>query len=555
MIRKLLIENYALIERVDLEFSEGLTIITGETGAGKSIMLDALGLLLGERADSKAIADKTKKTIIEAVFTNLPSSLSELLKQSYIDVEEDELIVRREISPSGRSRAFINDTPVTLSILSDLISKLVDIHSQNSNNYLQQPENQITIIDDFAKDTETLHHYQNLFENYRKIRKEIKTIKDSIEKQKEKKEFIAFRLEQLDKIRPKEGELEKIEKEFELLSDADQIKNDLGEACFLLDESENSVIGGLSSVNKLLESTDLSLFEDNEEVNLEERLNTIIIDLKDISETLSGYLNRVESDPGRMIKLSSRMNQLYDAIKRFKVKNESELVALHKELKDSLETMDTGDEKIEELEKESKQLAIEIKKIAEELTEKRNEAAEKFSQKLEETTIPLGLPNLKVKVDCKQGKLTVMGQDTIEILSSFNKNSSLLPISEVASGGETSRLMLGIRSIMSDNSQLPTIIFDEIDTGVSGEIADRMGSMMLAMAKGMQVITITHLPQVAAKGNAHFKVYKSDNESKTVSNVKRLDERERITEIASMLSGTKVNDAALANAKALLEGL
>ena len=554
MLERLVIENYALIEKLDLNFSKGFTIITGETGAGKSIILDALGLLLGERIESKAIADKTKKTLIEAYFTSLPDFLKDIFESNGLEWDKNLTIVRREISPSGRSRAFINDTPVTLQVLSDITLNLIDIHSQHNNLMLMKSSNQLAIIDDFSGNRELLDEYKQLFSKYVELRQEISKIKNNLEKEKEKKEFISFRLEQLDKIKPKSGELEKIEKEFDLLSDAEQIKNDLGEAYSLLDEGENSVLSSVSSIESLIGNVDFSLFAEEEEENLYERIDAIKIELKDISETISSYIDKVEADPVRLSKLSSRMNLLYDTIKRFKVKDEDELVNLHEELKESLNSIETGDENLSKLEKEAKSLALEIKKQAEILTEKRKEGAEKFAQKLKEIALPLGLANIQLSVELNKGKITSEGQDRIQILCSFNKNQSLQPLASVASGGETSRLMLSIKSIMSGKREMPTIIFDEIDTGVSGEIADKMGVMMKNMAEDMQVIAITHLPQVAAKGVSHFKVYKKDDSEKTVSHVKELTAEERINEIASMLSGSKLNNAALENARVLIKG-
>ena len=554
MLERLVIENYALIEKLDLNFSKGFTIITGETGAGKSIILDALGLLLGERIESKAIADKTKKTLIEAYFTSLPDFLKDIFESNGLEWDKNLTIVRREISPSGRSRAFINDTPVTLQVLSDITLNLIDIHSQHNNLMLMKSSNQLAIIDDFSGNRELLDEYKQLFSKYVELRQEISKIKNNLEKEKEKKEFISFRLEQLDKIKPKLGELEKIEKEFDLLSDAEQIKNDLGEAYSLLDEGENSVLSSVSSIESLIGNVDFSLFAEEEEENLCERIDAIKIELKDISETISSYIDKVEADPVRLSKLSSRMNLLYDTIKRFKVKDEDELVNLHEELKESLNSIETGDENLSKLEKEAKSLALEIKKQAEILTEKRKEGAEKFAQKLKEIALPLGLANIQLSVELNKGKITSEGQDRIQILCSFNKNQSLQPLASVASGGETSRLMLSIKSIMSGKREMPTVIFDEIDTGVSGEIADKMGVMMKNMAEDMQVIAITHLPQVAAKGVSHFKVYKKDDSEKTVSHVKELTAEERINEIASMLSGSKLNNAALENARVLIKG-
>lgn len=552
MLEKLIINNYALIEQLDLSFSMGLTIITGETGAGKSIMLGALGLLLGDRADSKAIGDKSRKTMVEATFSHLPQQMAAVFEKNNLEWEGDTLIVRRELSPSGRSRAFINDTPVTLPTLSEVTSLLLDIHSQHNNLILQNQSNHLTLLDDFSNNDTLLNSYRELFSQYVSLRQKIKKLKDRIEKDKEKREFIAFRLEQLDKIKPKEGELENIEKEFDLLSDAEQIRNDLGEACAILNENDNSVLSSISSVESLLGNNELSLISDEDEDILERILN-IKVELRDIYESLSSYMERVESNPSRLAKLSGRMNLLYDTIKRFKVKDEKELIELYEELQTSLENIDTGDEELKDLEKQSRELALKIKNNADLLSESRKKNAGLFCDKLMETAKPLGLPNLSIQMDITPVKLTSDGQDKATLLCSFNKNHPLQSISAIASGGELARLMLSLKSIMTNTRNLPTIIFDEIDTGVSGEIADKMGRMMKEMAKNLQVIVITHLPQVAAKGDTHFKVYKTDTKDKTISHIRSLSHDERLKELASMLSGSNLNKEALANAEVMLK--
>lgn len=552
MLESLIIKNYALIDDVSLRFMPGFTIITGETGAGKSIMLGALSLLLGERAETKAIADKTRKSVIEATFTNPDPALKNVFDVNGLEWNESELIARREISPSGRSRAFVNDTPVTLPTLSAITGNLVDIHSQHSNILMTQSSSHLSIIDSYAGNAELLSQYKNDFARYVALRGKIKRIKERIEKNRENRDFIVFQLEQLDKIRPKEGELKAIEQEFDMLSDADQIREDLGEAYNYLDGGENNINAYLAGVIDSLLQVNLDLFEEDGGAELMRRIENLRIELKDISETVCDYLDRVDSDPARLAKVTSRMNQIYDAIKRFKVADEKELVDLHSDLHQKLDAIDNGDVDIADLETEAKILGKELKAKADLLTESRKEKAVEFSANLAETAIPLGLPNLKFDVEFGLGKLTPEGQDTIDFVCSFNKNHPMQPMSKVASGGEIARLMLSIKSIMAKCMNLPTVIFDEVDTGVSGEIADKMGAMMRSMGSEMQVLAITHLPQVAAKGHSHFKVYKTDNEERTVSHVRMLDTEERVKELAGMLSGSCVNDAALMNARALL---
>lgn len=552
MLESLIIKNYALIDDVSLRFMPGFTIVTGETGAGKSIMLGALSLLLGERAETKAIADKTRKSVIEASFTNPDPVLKSVFDVNGLEWNDNELIARREISPSGRSRAFVNDTPVTLPTLSAITGNLVDIHSQHSNILMSQSSSHLSIIDSYADNSALLADYKNNFARYVALRGKIKRIKERIEKNRENRDFIVFQLEQLDKIRPKDGELKAIEQEFDMLSDADRIRDDLGVAYNYLDAGDNNINSFLAGVIDSLQQVNLDLFEEDGGAELMRRLENLRIELKDISETVCDYLDKVDSDPARLAKVTARMNLLYDAIKRFKVADEKELIDLHHDLHQKLDAIDNGDVDIADLEKEAKKLGKELKSKADQLTESRKRSADEFAARLVDTAIPLGLPNLKFEVGFMTGKLTPDGQDSVDFLCSFNKNHPLQPISKVASGGEIARLMLSIKSIMAKSMNLPTVIFDEVDTGVSGEIADKMGAMMRNMGEGMQVLAITHLPQVAAKGHSHFKVYKTDNEERTVSHVRMLDKEERVRELAGMLSGSSVNDAALLNARTLL---
>lgn len=553
MLESLIIKNYALIDDLNLRFKRGLSIVTGETGAGKSIMLDALSLLLGERADSKAISDKSRKSVIEAVFSNPDKALRKFFDSNGLEWNPAELIVRREVSPSGRSRAFVNDTPVTLPVLSSITGNLVDIHSQHSNIVLSQSSSHLAIIDAFAGNSEKLSSYQADFSSYVALRSRIKKIKGQIEKNRENREFIAFQLEQLDKLKPKNGELRQVEQEFDMLSDSDQIREDLGSAYNCFESGDRSINALLAEATDSISRVNLSLFGEDVEEELMSRLENLRIELKDITETVYDYLDRVDSDPARLAKVTSRMNQIYEAIKRFKVADEEGLVKLHAELRGKLDAIDNGDVDVETMEKEARRLAKVLKVKADELTDIRREAAERLSVLITETAMPLGLQNLQFRIGLVQGKLTSDGQDTADFICSFNKNLEMQPMGKVASGGELARLMLSLKSIMAKCMNMPTVIFDEVDTGVSGEIADKMGDMMKRMGKEMQVLAITHLPQVASKGDCHFKVYKTDNATRTVSHVKELDYDGRIKELAAMLSGSKINDAALLNAKTLLD--
>lgn len=554
MISRLSIDNYALIDKSVVDFKEGFTVITGETGAGKSIMLDALSLLMGARADTKSVADKERKMVVEAVFMKPAQSIEKICEENDIDWEPEELILRREISTTGKSRGFVNDSPVNLSVLGTIAGGLLDIHSQHSNSLLNKPHEQLAIIDSFGKTDNLQKEYRQIFQKYVGLRNRIKTIKEALEKGKENKEYLTFRLEQLDKLKPKSGELNSLEKEAELLGDADRIKSNLYEAQEEIGGSGNSALKLLQNATAAVERIDFSLFHSSGEADdIAERLNSIKIELRDMADTLESYGDKITSDPMRLEKVQARIESLYEAMKRFKVKDEEELVALHKSLREELSSITEGNNELPELERELKENARLLKEKADNLTESRKISAEKFSESIMEKIKPLGLPNIKFEVDIQKGKMSAEGQDIVTFMCSFNKNHSLQPISEIASGGEISRVMLGIKSIMAESMQMPTIIFDEIDTGVSGEIAHKMGKMMHDISRNIQVMAVTHLPQVAATGDSHLKVYKTDENERTVSHIKNLSNEERVKEIAGMLSGTAINEIAIENARTLLQ--
>lgn len=553
MLQRLTIDNYALIEKSVIEFDNGFTVITGETGAGKSIMLDALSLLMGARADSKAMGNKERKMVVEGVFTEPFSDIEKICNENGIDWDKNELILRREITISGKSRGFVNDTPVNLSTLSSIGEKLIDIHSQHSNSLLTKHEEQLAIIDFFGGNLKLLNEYRTAFKSYVSLRNKIKKTKETITQSKENHEFIKFRLEQLDILKPRRGELYDLEKEAEILGDADNVKLSLINAHNLLGGNSSSALKLIQQAHSAIDGIDFELLDNSYgENNIAERLLNLKVELRDISDTLESYTEKIESDPARYEKIQDRIERLYDSMKRFKVRNEDELVTLYENLKKELDSISIGSTNISEMENQLKDLAKDLKEKAEKLSEKRKREADKFTKHIIEKISPLGLPNIKFKVDIQRGKMTTEGQDTINFLCSFNKNHPLQPISDIASGGEISRVMLGIKSVMASHMKLPTIIFDEIDTGVSGEIAHKMGLMMQEMSQTLQVIAVTHLPQVAASGNTHMKVYKDDNKEKTISHIKRLDYNERVKEIAGMLSGSTINEVAIENAKILI---
>ena len=553
MLNKLSIHNYALINQIDIDFKDGLSVITGETGAGKSIILGALSMILGGRADTKSIGNADKKSIIEATFyTKNDAEIDKFCTSNDIDrFEDNNFILRREISSSGRSRAFINDTPVTLQQLRDAAIRLVDIHSQHQNLLIADAKYQLQIIDSIANNINELNEYKTQFKKYIEIRNRLNQRKIEISKNKENEEFLRFQFDQLQKIAPKENEQEELERKYEVLSNAESIKDDLRHIVNTLSDNEDSVLSQISALKSVINRLNLDLF--NAESNdIKPRFESLYLELKDIAEQFGDYLSEVDSDPKELQSIEHRLNLIYEANRRFNVNNENELLKIKVDIESQLASIDNSDDDISALEQKKKSEGIKLKELADKLSQTRIKAADQFSSELIEMAKPLGMSNIKFSALVSQNKLTIDGQDSIEFLCSFNKNQSLNPISKVASGGEMSRIMLCIKAIIANCMQLPTIIFDEIDTGVSGDIADRMGEMMKEISDKIQVITITHLPQVASKGLIHYKVYKTDNEQYTTTNIKELSTEERIEELAQMLSGSKINEAAILNAQSLL---
>lgn len=563
MLKNLTIRNYALIENLELEFGPGLTIITGETGAGKSIMLGALGLVMGGRADTRVISDGGDKSVVTALFTDIDPELRQIFDERGIDWIEDaggrpELTVRRELTASGRSKVYVNDSPVTLQTLSAIVPRLIDIHSQHANAKINDPAERLRIIDSLAGNSELLADYRMVFNEYVELRRAIKARRERMAATAKNIEFLRFQLEQLDRLAPKRGELKEIERHFEVLSDADEIKERLYALASILGDSDRGVQSLLGEAVSAADKIDFRLLgmksEDADGVSgIVERLRALIIEAKDIYETVDDLNSSVDTDPAALAKLSARMNLYYETVKRFRVREADDLVALHEDVRRQVADVTLGDSELPEMESEARRVAHELKLKADELTETRVRCAAEFSRLLCETARPLGLANIKFTAEVGPRKLSASGQDEVEFLCSFNKNGTPKPIGDIASGGEISRMMLSLKSILAGHINLPTIIFDEVDTGVSGEIADKMGDMMHAVSHDMQVIVITHLPQVAAKGDAHFKVYKTDADTRTVTHVRQLTVDDRIRELAAMISGSEVTEAALSAARTLLK--
>lgn len=550
MLESLHISNYALIDNLDIDFHDGFNIITGETGAGKSIILGALSLILGERADTKVIRNNDKKSVIEAIFSikDYPS-LKKLCEENDIEWDDFQCILRREISPNGRSRAFVNDTPVSLSQLSNIAVQLVDIHSQHQNLLLASADYQLKIIDCLAGNNNRLKEYSTLYHNYIDTLRQLKETRRAIDKCIADEDFIRFQLEQLEEINLVTGEQEELERDREILSNMTSIKETLFIALEALSEGKENALSLLSRAVDNCEELENVLEDEN---NLTERLETARIEIQDIAETLTQYDSNLNADPKELERIEDRLNQIYSLEHKHKVSSIDELISLRDNFRKRLETINNSEFAIEQLEKQVKQAYKDVLSVAKEISKHRQDEAILFAKLLKERALPLGMKNLHCEIRITPIEISSTGIDKIEFLFAFNKNQQLMPVGNTASGGEISRLMLSIKTIIADKMQLPSIIFDEVDTGVSGDIANSMGEMMQSIARNIQVISITHLPQVASKGNHHYKVFKEDDETSTLTRIKELSLEERVDELALMLSGSTSNNAARANARSLL---
>jgi DNA repair protein RecN (Recombination protein N) len=550
MLRSLYIQNYALIEKLDIDFGSGFSVITGETGAGKSIILGAIGLLLGQRADVKSIRQGAAKCVIEARFEIAGYGMRPFFEENELEYE-DECILRREVYASGKSRAFINDTPASLVQMKELGEQLIDVHSQHQNLLLNKEGFQLNVLDILAHDEEELNNYQSLHREWKQVQQDLEDLIVLAEQNKADEDYIRFQLEQLEDAQLAAGEQEELEQEADTLSHAEEIKAGL----FRAGQVMNSDEGGLLSALKECLNTMLGLQKVYPSAGeLAERLESSYIELKDISQEVSGKEEEIEFNPVRLEEVNDRLNLIYTLQQKHRVTTVDELLALADDYAAKLANITSSDEQIEELKVRSEALYSKVKKQAAVLTKLRTAAAREVEKQMAARLIPLGMPNVRFRVEIGARKEPGgHGADTVNFLFSANKNGALQSISSVASGGEIARVMLSVKAMIAGAVKLPTIVFDEIDTGVSGEIADRMADIMQEMGDSdRQVISITHLPQIAARGRAHYKVYKQDNETETNSHIRRLADEERIEEIAHMLSGATLTDAALNNAKALL---
>ena len=550
MLRSLYMQNYALIEKLDIDFGSGFSVITGETGAGKSIILGAIGLLLGQRADVKSIRRGAAKCVIEARFEIAGYGMQPFFEENELEYE-DECILRREVYASGKSRAFINDTPASLVQMKELGEQLIDVHSQHQNLLLNKEGFQLNVLDILAHDEEELAAYQSLHREWKQAQRDLENLIALAGQNKADEDYIRFQLEQLEDAHLTAGEQEELEREADTLSHAEEIKAGLFRAGQVMNSDEGGLLSALKECLNTMSGLQKVYPSAGE---LAERLESSYIELKDISQEISGKEEEVEFNPARLEEVNDRLNLVYTLQQKHRVSTVDELLALADDYAAKLSNIISSDEQIEELKSRSEALYNKVKKQAAVLTELRTAAAREVEKQMAARLIPLGMPNVRFRVEIGTRKEPgAHGADTVGFLFSANKNGALQNISSVASGGEIARVMLSVKAMIAGAVKLPTIVFDEIDTGVSGEIADRMADIMQEMGDSdRQVISITHLPQIAARGRAHYKVYKQDNETETNSHIRRLTDEERVEEIAHMLSGATLTEAALNNAKALL---
>ena len=550
MLKQLYIKNFTLIDELNISLYPGFSVITGETGAGKSIILGAIGLLLGNRADSKAIKAGRDRCVIEAHFDLSRYGMQKFFDDNDIDYDADDTIIRRELTAAGKSRAFINDTPVPLTRMRELGEQLVDIHSQHQNLLLQKEDFQLNVVDIIAQDADQLKVYQKEYYAYRKAKELLEELKAEIAKNRENEEFMRFQHKELDDANLQEGELEQLEQEAETLSHSEDIKTALFEADNALSGDDDSILDKLKNATHQLENI-CDVYPSMADVA--GRMQSSYIELKDIAQEISSSVDHVEFDPNRLDAINTRLDKLYTLQQKFHVETVTELIATRDRIAEQLSHIDNGDEDIEEKEKEVAALLAKAEKQATLLTSIRQKSAKAIEKEMKGRLIPLGIPNVRFEIAFADKPLSGNGADKVSFLFSANKSTQLQPVSQVASGGEIARVMLSLKAMISGAVKLPTIIFDEIDTGVSGKIAEKMADIMEEMGlQNRQVLSITHLPQIAAKGSHHYKVLKEETENGTISHMKELNNQERIEEIAQMLSGSDITQAALANAKELL---
>ncbi len=548
MLKTLHISNYALIENIDIDLTAGLNIITGETGAGKSIMLGALGLIMGARADLRVVRDSARKTVAEAVFDGRQSQVGDLLAGADIDSDSDECILRREITARGGSRAFINDTPVNLNFMRQVAVRLIDIHSQHQNLLLADPSYQLSVIDTVARTENLLVNYSEAYKTYRHALRQYTSTRDMLKRSRDEQEYISYQLAQIDELKLSRGEQAELERRRDTLANVSDIKMRLREAI-------DAIAGDNNVVSDLRRSRDgISRLDEiySEAPSLAARLDSAAIEVADILDTLGDYDASLSADPAELAEAEDRLSEIYSLETRHHVDDSDALMDLADKLRQQLDTIAGGDLRLAELEQNARRAKKDAVMIAREISQRRRRAAQTFIDELMARTAGLGLDNLRFEIAFTDTKLTPVGIDGVEFLFAFNKNQELMSVDRTASGGEISRVILAVKAVIAERMSLPTIVFDEVDTGVSGDIAVRMGREMAAIACHTQVITITHLPQVASLGVRHFKVYKLDDETSTKTHIALLDYDERIAELALMISGDSKSPGARATATDML---
>ena len=551
MLKQLYIKNFTLIDELNINLYPGFSVITGETGAGKSIILGAIGLLLGNRADTKAIKAGRDRCIIEAHFDLSRYDMQQFFIDNDIDEDLPDTIIRRELTAAGKSRAFINDTPVSLTKMRDLGEQLVDIHSQHQNLLLQKEDFQLNVVDIIAQDSAQVKKYQAAYQAYKKADEKLKLLKEEIEKNKENEDFLRFQCKELEDARLTKGEQEQLEQEYETMSHSEDIKTALFQTDNLLSGEDGSVLEKLKEATHQLQDIQ-DVYPEVKE--LAERMDSSYIELKDVAQEVNSQIDNVDFDPARLDEINNRLDTLNSLQQKFHVEDVEKLIETYNKLKEQLSHIDNSDEDLEELEKEVNKLKSKAKEQALNLTTIRTKAAKKVEEEMKQRLVPLGIPNVRFSISLTEKPLSHDGADKVNFLFSANKSTPLQPVTQVASGGEIARVMLSLKAMISGAVKLPTIIFDEIDTGVSGKIAEKMANIMVEMGNHeRQVLSITHLPQIAAMGKHHYKVLKEETEQGTISRMTELSPEERVQEIAQMLSGSDISEAALANAKELLK--
>ena len=549
MLTQLRIQNFALIEESEVHFIKGLTVITGETGAGKSILLGALGLTLGNRADISSLHDKAKKCVIEATFNIKPYNLKSFFDTHELDFEETTTI-RREITPEGKSRAFINDTPANLTLLRDLGDRLIDIHSQHETLLLKETHFQFELVDAFAQTTELFQEYKKQFSTLQKQRKNLLDLTEQENQARKELDYFQFQFNELEEANIVIGSLQRLEEESETLENAEFIKGNLSKAALAINGGDDNILSSLSLVKQQLQGVTKIGKQFND---IYERLQSINIELKELANDIENTENNIQVDNTRLDEVNSQLDKTNRLLKKHGVETEEALLLTKQEIEQKLLQFSSLETNIEKTKKEITVLEKQCLIIAQELSGKRLQALPTIENEIKTLLSSLSMANAQFKIDLQLHKeLLNTGINSISFLFNANKGSELKELHKTASGGELSRLMLCLKALLAERTALPTIIFDEIDTGVSGDVADKIGNILSVMGKSMQVITITHLPQMASKGATHLYVYKSDTKDKTTSSIKPLTKEERIAEIAKMLSTGTPTETALKNAKELL---